>query len=291
MKHASEESTETIEAWLGRRRPRHEAARLMGVDSVDKRDDKVDIALRDLVMKPLTHFDSHLHPVARFSELNIDWFAPKQSDLFRIYTPAGPGATPDQKRHYSREWAYTDPFGQVNVFARPSLAAGRFAAGHSLTSGYGQALAALGVVMVPDLPWCELSVRPYVSYQGSAYLSGRRPSDAWENATSTTWASVGILVESWAVGGGSYHLDWDQPVVVATFSETNPTKSWRDFVGSVTVSDGLAAKIFASGSRRYRIWVYCWAEVQAQMLVSAGAYASTSIDCWMPYLVVEQTKV
>jgi hypothetical protein len=126
---------------------------------------------------------------------------------------------------------------------------------------------------------------------GRSYLSGRRPSDAWENATSTTWASVGILVESWAVGGGAYHLDWDQPVVVASYSETNPTKSWRDFGGSATVSDGLSARIFASSSRRYRIWVYCWAEVQAQMLVSAGAYASTSIDCWMPYLVVEQTKV
>ncbi len=291
MKHESDESTETIEAWLSRRRPRHEAARLMGVESADKRDDAVDIALRDLVMKPLTHFETYGHPLSRVNDLHVDWFPTIKLDLFRIYGPAGPGATPDQERHYSREWAYTDPFGQVNVFARPNMREGRFAAGHSLTSGYGQALAAVGVVMVPDVAWCNLSVRPYISYQGSAYLSGRRPSDAWENATSTTWASVGILVESWAVGGGSYHLDWDQPVVVSTFSETNPTKSWHDFGGSATVSDGLTANIFASGSRRYRIWVYCWAEVQAQMLVSAGAYASTSIDCWMPYLVVEQTKL
>jgi hypothetical protein len=291
MKHAPDESTQTIEAWLGRRRPRHEAARLMGVDSVDKREDEVDIALRDLVMKPLTHFDRYAYPLARISELGVGWFTPKPPELFAIYGPAGAGATPDPQRQYSREWAYTDPPGQVNVFARPSLAEGRFAAGHSLTSGYGQSLAALGVVMVPDLPWCTLSVRPYVSYQGSAYLSGRRPSDAWENATSSTWASVGILVESWAVGGGSYHLDLDNPVVVANYSETNPTKSFFDFGGSVTVSDGLSANVFASGSRRYRIWVYGWAEVQAQMLVSAGAYASTSIDCWMPYLVVEQMKL
>jgi hypothetical protein len=102
---------------------------------------------------------------------------------------------------------------------------------------------------------------------------------------------LGIFVEIWAVGGGSYHLDWDHPVVISTFSETNPTKSWHDFGGLVTASDGLTPKIFASSSRRYRIWVYCWAEVQTQMLVSAGAYATTSVDCWMPFLVVEQTKV
>lgn len=291
MKDVTEESTSTVEAWLGRRRPRYDAARLMTGEPIDGRDDETDIALRDLVLKPLTHFDRHLHPVAQISELGYDWFKPTPPDLFRIFGPAGTGATPDKKRHYGYEWRYTDPIGHVQVYARPKLDAGRFAAGHSLTNGYGQALAALGVVIVPSLPWCKLSVRPYVNYQGSFYLSGRRPPDAWENASSTAWASVGILVESWSVGGGFYHLDIDQPVVVSTFSETNPTKSWRDFGGSISGSAGLTTEVFASSSRRYRIWVYCWAEVQAQSLISAGAYASASIDCWMPYLVVEQIKL
>jgi hypothetical protein len=288
---AFDESNLTIEAWLGRRRPRHEAARLMGADTVDERADELDTSLRDLAMKPLTHFDEYAHPISRIHVVGTDWFLPRPRDLLRIYGPAGPDSSPDHELHYSREWAFTDPFGQVSVYARPDLPHGRFSAGHSLTSGYGQAFAALGVVIVPDLTWCELSVRPYVAYEGSTYLSGRRPRDAWENATATAWDSVGILIESWAVGGGAYHLDWDVPVVVSTHSEQNPSRSWHDFAGSVTTVDGLTAKVFASGSRRYRIWVYCWAEVSAQMLVSAGAYATTSISCWMPYLVVEQIPV
>lgn len=284
------EENESIEAWFGRRRPRVEAAELMGIETLDVRDDDEDIALRDLVMRPLTDFDTHAHPLHTFGGIDLDWFRPRP-ELFRIYGAAGAGATPNQRRHYTREWSYVDPYGQVSVYARPDRLLGRFAAGHSRTGGYGQALAAVGVVMVPDLEWCQLSIRPYVSYTGSFYLSGRRPEDAWENATSTGWASVGILVESWDVSGGSYRLDWDNPVVVSSFSQTNPTKSWRDFSGAVSVGDGLSASVFASSGRRYRIWVYAWAEVQAQMLVSAGAYATAGIDCVMPYLVVEQVKL
>jgi hypothetical protein len=291
MEDAFDESIDTIEAWFGRRRPGHEAAELAGTKTVDERAEELDAALRDLVMKPLTHFDEYRHPVAWTDLVGADWFVPEPRDLLRVYGAAGPNVSPDVRRHYAREWAYTDPFGQVSVFARPDLAHGRFAAGHSLTSGYGQALAALGVVIVPDLTWCHLSVRPYVTYEGSTYLSGRRPPDAWENATATTWDSVGILVESWDVGGGAYNLDIDKPVLVSTHSEQNPTRSWHDFAGSVTTIDGLTVSIFASGQRRYRIWVYCWAEVSAQMLVSAGAYAATSINCSMPYLVVEQIPV
>ena len=291
MELPSNESPESTHAWLGRARPRQEAACLLGQECADERSDANDIALRDLVMRPLTRFDDTLHPFASVSQLGVGWFTPALRDLLRIYGPAGEGEAANIQQHYSREWAYTDPYGHISVYARPRLATGRFAAGHSLTNGYGQALAALGVVIVPDLEWCELSIRPYVSYQGSTYLSGRRPRDAWQNATSTTWASIGILVESWAVGGGSYHLDWDQPTLVSSFSETNPTSSWRDFGGSVSVSDGLTAKILATRHRRYRIWVYCWAEVQAQMLASAGAYATTSIDCSMPFLIVEQVKL
>lgn len=291
MENIPHETNDSIEAWFGRRRPGAEAQRLMGVESADDRDDDVDLALRDLVMRPLTDFDVYAHPLVHVSDIGFDWFTPRPRELFRIYGAAGEGATPDERKHYSREWGYVDPFGQISTYNRPDRLRGRFAAGHSRTSGYGQALAAVGVVMVPDLDWCDLSIRPYVSYNGSFYLSGRRPEDAWQDATSSAWASVGILVESWAVGGGSYRLDWDQPVLVSSFSETNPTRSWRDFGGSVSVGDGLSAKVFASGARRYRIWVYCWAEVQAQMLVSAGAYATASVDCVMPYLVVEQIKV
>ena len=290
MELPSNESPKSTPAWLARTRPRHEAARLMGQECSDERSDANDIGLRDLVMRPLTHFGDTLHPVASVSQLEANWFSPAPRDLLRVYGPSGDGE-PNIRQHYCREWAYTDPHGHINVYARPQLKAGRFAAGHSLTNGYGQAIAALGVVIVPDLEWCELSIRPYVSCQGSAYLSGRRPHDAWQSATSATWASIGILIESWATGGGSYHLDWDQPTLISSFSETNPTSSWRDFGGSVSVSDGLAAKVFATRHRRYRIWVYCWAEVQAQMLASAGAYATVSIDCLMPYLIVEQVKL
>lgn len=280
------ESTQTVQEWLGRRRPRHEAAKILGQEPREDRDERDDIELRDLVMKPLLSFDSITHPAARFHEIGTQWFTPGGPDLLRVYGAAGPGATPDPDLHYTGEWSYFDPHFEGR--ARADRLAGRFSAGHSLTNGYGQALAGVGVTMVPALRSCLLSVRPYVSYEGGIYLSGRRPVDAWENATSTGWASVGILVESWARTGGSYFQDRDHFIVLSSYSQMNPTRNWRDFGGSASVSDGLIVEVLASRDRRYRIWVYCWAEVQAQMLVSAGAYAGASLSCWMPYLVVEQ---
>ncbi len=43
MDDVSTDSTEGIRAWLGRRRPRHEANRLAGIESVEERTDEIDV--------------------------------------------------------------------------------------------------------------------------------------------------------------------------------------------------------------------------------------------------------
>lgn len=273
-----------IGQWLLRERSRNRLNRMLTerVGIEPPKLDGMELEIKDEILRGARPFDLKL--LNPFSPAGRPWTAARP-DLLHIYGAAGAGVTtPAPDTHYAYVWSSGDPpFGVSGTVVRE----GKFHAGQYTTSGYVQALAGVGVRLQPSSPWCRLSIRPYVRFDGSSALSGRTFAVPGPPAWASAYGSVGIYVESWAQTGGAHHVDEDHYVVLWDHNGPNP-RSGRSYEDTISSSGGLRAEVFASGQRRYRIWVYCWAEAVGQSLTQATAYAGSSISCWMPLLVVEE---
>ena len=180
-------------------------------------------------------------------------------------------------------WVHLDQ-GQAGV----DVAASRLRASNSTTGPARFTVAQLGVKLRTSVPVCKLSVRAYVQYSGYDILSHRvhQPGSS-ERRRAWALGRVGVKVDSWALDGSGYHLDGENLVSVWDRSVENPSDS-RDYEGTLSSSDGLIVEPIAVDSRDYVVWVTCVVGVSADPGFEVSTYATSSIGCHVPYLVVEE---
>ena len=147
--------------------------------------------------------------------------------------------------------------------------------------------AGIGMSIVPSLEHCLLSIRPVVNWNGYDILNHRfydpkvQPS-AWGVAS----AELGLHVQSSDLAGGSFRDDGGHWIPLWKRSEINPSgqRNYNDMVDARS----LSLDVLASSNRRYVIWVSCRALVISQAKFGLDIYASSSVGCQIPYVVVEE---
>lgn len=201
--------------------------------------------------------------------------------------PQGTGAP----TAYTLNWGHIDPPAFTGSGARPNAREGTFSASHYATGNSTRsAFAGIGVKLTPNLEWCHLKVRPFVQWSGTDILNHHNAMpELGERRQGRASGAIGILIQSWAVGGGSFHSDADHWVDMWDRSEQNPSGT-RDYDGTAD-ANALEVQILASGARQYAIWVYCWAYVESQTGFAVATRSSSMIGCHMPYLFVEEVKI
>lgn len=215
-------------------------------------------------------------------------FIVQPPELKHFYGPDPAGTGPNR---YTLNWGHVDPFAGTGSGARPNAADGTFSASHYATGNSAlSAFAGIGVRMTPNLDWCHLRIRPLVQWTGADILNHHNAMpELNERRRGRASCAIGILVQSWAVGGGAFHQDADHWVDMWDRNEVNPTGA-RDYDGTVD-ANALQVEILASGNRRYAIWVYCWAYVESQTGFAVATRSSAMIRCHMPYLFVEEVRI
>jgi hypothetical protein len=217
------------------------------------------------------------------------WFVVQPPELKHFYGP-DPQSTGNPNA-YRLNWSHIDGFPGTGIDARPNAQNGTFSASHYATGNSTlSALAGIGMRMSPNLDWCHLAVRPFVQWTGSDILNHHDAMpDLEEKRRGRASGAIGILIQSWDLNGGSFHEDADHYIDMWDRIETNPSGG-RDYDGTAD-TNSLAVTILASGSRRYSIWVYCWAYVESQTGFAVATRSSAMIACHMPYLYVEEIKI
>ncbi len=212
--------------------------------------------------------------------------APTARDLLHVYGPDRDN-TQDSTRYYRYAWTDKGPNAIIYSTDQQIIREGKLGCNSYAYSGQSSyALAGAGLFFRPQFGDAKVSIRPYVQWLTSASFTGN------DVAPATAVASLGILVESWALSGGGYNLDLDQWIPV--WSQN--TQSYMTGVtagGAATVGDGLASEVFAVMQRKYHIFVYAYLETSAdpQRQRNEQRFVTLDIDATVPYVVVEEKPV
>lgn len=240
-----------------------------------------ELALRGLITK--VEADQYL---GGFRSGISDYVAPEPRDLFHVYGPDRDD-TQDWRRYYRYSWTDKNPSYSGTATA-DHRTGGLFNYQYSY-NGYASALAGVGLLMVPQLTDCMLSIRPYVTWQSIVSLTYNSwPPDSDEESWASAVGHVGIFVESWARTGGAYFNDRDHWIDVWSYGGHNIYVKQQWAGDDATVSDGLSVELFAHGHRKYAIYVYSWVEVQAEGLGERRSFATADMTSNVPYVVVEE---
>jgi hypothetical protein len=211
---------------------------------------------------------------------------PPPRDLLHVFGPdvGGTGGA----FFYQLAWTHVDGFGGTEGSATADPHTGVFSAYQHQISGSESSYAGIGVRLTPLLPWCRLSVRPYVNWQGWDILQ-HRVFDP--NVDERRWArastQVGIIFQSWDFSGGGFYTHPPFWTNLWTRLEQNPVGT-REYNDTASAASGFQAELFATGLRQYAIWVTCRAEAFADPGFATATYATCSLNCNLPFLVVEE---
>lgn len=217
---------------------------------------------------------------------DVGQIVPPARDLLHVYGP-DVDKTGGQW-FYTMAWTNFDDIPGAGVGANVDLQKGTFYGSAYTTGPQHNTYAGLGMRLTPALKWCTLSVRPYVEWSGFDILKTRVFDDSVDE---TRWASalgqVGIIVQSWDASGNGYYRDARFFLNMFLRSEPNPSE-WLDFDGVIGSIAGLSVDVLASSDRHYAIWVCSRAWVAADPGFAKATMASSSMNCHVPFVVVEE---
>jgi hypothetical protein len=166
------------------------------------------------------------------------------------------------------------------------LSASHFTHGSNQLSAYS----GIGMVIVPGLERCTLSVRPVVNWRGFDILSHRVFDPQLDpKGWGVAGAQLGLHVQSWDLAGGTFRDDGGKWVSLLQRSEINPSGP-RYYNDTVDARD-LQTDVLAASGRKYVIWVSCRALVITQAKFDLDIWASASVSCQIPYVVVEEMVI
>lgn len=189
---------------------------------------------------------------------------------------------------YALEWTHIDPFAGTGSSATANRRTGIIGASHYTTSGWLHAHGGVGVRIVPKSGIGVLSVRPYVNWSGNDLLQHRVfDPQLGEQRWAVGRGRVGIMVQSQLLAGGDFRTDAINWQEVWRRQELNPQGA-SDHDGTASSSTGLALDVPATAGRRYFVWVTCSASVFADPGFAVATRASASINCSVPFLVIEE---
>lgn len=178
--------------------------------------------------------------------------------------------------------------GGAGIGINTNLREGTFSASH-FTHGSNQfsSYAGIGIRFTPGVDRCILSVRPLVNWNGFDTLS-HRIFDPQLNVSGwgIAGAEIGVHIQSEDRAGGGFRDDGGRWVPAWDRREINPSgsRSYNDTEDART----LQVDVLASGSRNYVIWVSCRAFVLTQAKFGLDIWASSSVSCQLPFVVVEE---
>jgi hypothetical protein len=215
-----------------------------------------------------------------------DVVAPSPRDLLHVYGPDRDN-TRDWTRFYRYPWKDKGPNGIFYSDDASIVQQGKLWCNcYSYSGQNSYTLVGVGMLFRPTFGDAKVFIRPYVQWQTIASFTGTARVSAWASA------SLGIFVHSWKPGGGGELVDWDVPIPVWSQNTQNYMTSVTNS-GSATVTDGLAAEIFALTQRRYGIFVYAYLETSADPPRERNdlRFTTIDIDATVPYVVVEEKPV
>lgn len=191
---------------------------------------------------------------------------------------------------YTTAWGLIDGgTGGAGIGSQTNLRNGTMSASHFTHGTNGlSAYAGVGMSIVPTLPLCTLSVRPVVNWSGFDLLSHRIfDPQLHPQAWGVAGAEIGVHVQSRDLNGGAFRNDGGRWETAWHRSEINPSGS-RLYNDSMDARD-LLVDVLATSQRRYVIWVSCRALVSSQARFGLDIWASASVSCQVPFVIVEQS--
>jgi hypothetical protein len=216
----------------------------------------------------------------------LDPVTPAPADLLHVYGPDRDD-TGDWRRYYRYAWKDKGPNGIVYSDDATMIRQGKLSCNcYSYSAQNSYTLVGVGLLYRPEWGDAKVSIRPYVQWQTFASFTGN------DKAPASASASLGIFVESWKATGGGHNVDSD--IMIPAWSQN--TQSYLTGItngGAATVTDGLAADVFAVTQRKYGIFVYAYLETSAgpQQERNELRFATIDIDITVPYVVVEEKPV
>jgi hypothetical protein len=193
---------------------------------------------------------------------------------------------------YSLTWGTIDGgTGGAGIGISANVREGTLSASH-FTHGSNQlsAYSGIGMVFVPGLERCTLSVRPLVNWAGFDILSHRVFDPQLDpKGWGVAGAQLGLHVQSWDLAGGSFRNDGAKWAPLWQRSEINPSGQ-RNYDDTVDARD-LQLDVLAASDRKYVVWVSCRAFVITQAKFDLDIWASASVSCQIPFVVVEEMAI